>query len=289
MNNNDFQIKYYKENPNKRKLNNKISVNSSMNNLYEESNIYHQNNSILNKTNTNYFKNSSTNNLIPKNIKINEKHRISGVNELIKKINILETKTNTKDIPIKESNYKFNSIDSNNNDNYKYIPSQMQKKEKNKEFNKSVEINRRNDNSLYNLYNNNINNITKINLIKKNQLNSVFNNEKSMNGSQIIDIKENDNINNNIKEYNNNINNINEYNNNIFYKKFINKNKTIDYNESEYKQNLGKKIRNNLINIKNEEEEDEKENEELIIKKIDDNGKLKRKFQKNRKFLTIKL
>ena len=278
MNNNDFQIKYYKENPNKRKLNNKISVNSSMNNLYEESNIYHQNNSILNKTNTNYFKNSSTNNLIPKNIKINEKHRISGVNELIKKINILETKTNTKDIPIKESNYKFNSIDSYNNDNYKYIPSQRQKKEKNKEFNKSVEINRRNDNSLYNLYNNNINNMAKINLVKKNQLNSVFNNEKSMNGSQIIDIKENDNINNNINnikeynnninninEYNNNINNINEYNNNIFYKKFINKNKTIDYNENEFKENLGRKIKNNLINIKNEE---------LVIKKIDDNGYL---------------
>ena len=267
MNNNDFQIKYYKENPNKRKLNNKISVNSSMNNLNEESNIYHQNNSILNKTNTNYFNNNSNNNLIPKNIKLNEKHRISGVNELIKKINILETKTNTKDYPIKESNNKFNSIDSNNNDNYKYFPYPKKKKEKNKEFNKSVEINRRNDNSLYNLYNNNINNMTKINLVKKNRLNSVLNNEKSMNGSQIIDIKENDNI--------NDINNL-EYNNINNYKKFINKNKTIDYNENEFKENLGRKIKNNLINIKNEEVKDEidNENEELMIKKVEDNGYL---------------
>ena len=268
MNNNDFQIKYYKENPNKRKLNNKISVNSSMNNLNEESNIYHQNNSILNKTNTNYFNNNSNNNLIPKNIKLNEKHRISGVNELIKKINILETKTNTKDYPIKESNYKYNSIDSNNNDNYKYFPNPKKKKEKNKEFNKSVEINRRNENSLYNIYNHNINNMTKINLVKKNHLNSVLNNEKSMNGSQIIDIKENDNI--------NNINNL-EYNNINNYKKFINKNKnkTIDYNdynENEFKENLGRKIQNNFINAKNEEVKDENDNEELMIKKVEDNG-----------------
>ena len=194
-NNNAFQIKYYNQNLNKKKFNNKISANSSMNNLNEGSNMNYQNNSVLNITNTNYFKNSS-NNLFPKNLKINEKHRISGVDDIIKKINILETKTNTKDNPNKDLDYKLNYIDSKKNEEYNYMPYFKKKTVKNKEINKSVEINRRNENSFINLNNNDT---TQIDLVKKNQLNSVFNNEKSMNGSQIIDKKD---IN---KDYNINI------------------------------------------------------------------------------------
>jgi len=260
-NNNTFQIKYYNKNLNKRKFNNKISANSNINNVNKENNMYHQNNSVLNMKNTNYFKNSS-NNLFPKNLKLNEKYRISGIDEIIKKINLLEIKTNTKDNQEKDLDYKLNQIDFKNKDQYKYMP---HSNKKNKEINKSVEINRRNENSIYNLHNNN----SQINLVKKNQLDFAFNNEKGMNGSHIINNKDmNKNDTDKSNEINLNKNIINNINKNIkennYIKKFLNKNKTIGYNENDNRKNTNKIKKNNSVIIKDDE------NEEIMKKKIGD-------------------
>ncbi len=81
-----------------RKTNTKISPNSNRNNFINNNKDEHNTNIISispNKTDSNYFKGIS-NNLFPKNIKINNKQKITGVNELIKKINNLETSTNSK-------------------------------------------------------------------------------------------------------------------------------------------------------------------------------------------------
>ena len=166
--NNNYDINNYNKNPNKRNINNKVNSNQSMNINNEDKNINPFNNSMMTKPNTNnYFIHS--NNLFPKNIKANEQNKITGVNELIKKLNELETTINTKDNKIKNLEYKLNSIDTNNDKN-NYIQNQKKKNEKNKEyFNLSMEANRRNNNnSMINNYkNSNINTNSQINLLKK--------------------------------------------------------------------------------------------------------------------------
>ena len=155
-----------------RKTNTKISPNSNRNNFINNNKDEHNTNIISispNKTDSNYFKGSS-NNLFPKNIKINNKQKITGVNELIKKINNLETSTNSKGNNNK-INYKLNPIDSNkyqyknnyisnfkNNTNYKK-----------KYLNKSVEISKKNNDSEQN-------NISQISQIDKSHIKILFNN-----------------------------------------------------------------------------------------------------------------
>ena len=237
-----------------RKTNTKISPNSNRNNFINNNKDEHNTNIISispNKTDSNYFKGSS-NNLFPKNIKINNKQKITGVNELIKKINNLETSTNSKGNNNK-INYKLNPIDSNkyqyknnyisnfkNNTNYKK-----------KYLNKSVEISKKNNDSEQN-------NISQISQIDKSHIKILFNNfnkDKNMNGSKIID--ENNNSNNDL--INNNTikktktKNKNKEKNNL--NKFVNKSKSIDYKEQDNNNIHDSGIENqiNKINIVNDE------------------------------------
>ena len=237
-----------------RKTNTKISPNSNRNNFINNNKDEHNTNIISispNKTDSNYFKGSS-NNLFPKNIKINNKQKITGVNELIKKINNLETSTNSKGNNNK-INYKLNPIDSNkyqyknnyisnfkNNTNYKK-----------KYLNKSVEISKKNNDSEQN-------NISQISQIDKSHIKILFNNfnkDKNMNGSKIID--ENNNSNNDL--INNNTikktktKNKNKEKNNL--NKFVNKSKSIDYKEQDNNNIHDSGIENqiNNINIINDE------------------------------------
>ena len=262
MNNNVFQIKTYNNrNLNKRNINNKIGTNSNFNTYNDESILSHQNNSFVNLTNKNYFYNNS-NNLFPKNLKLNQKNRISGVNELIKKINILETKTSSKNGQTENLDYKLNYSNYINNDVNLYKPKSRTKKVKNNIFNKSVEINKRNDNPLFNLYNDKLNNnITQIRLENPTQLNTLVTNEKSFNGSQMI---ENKNINGKIEKNKNKINK----NFSINLQKFLNKNKEI--NNDKNGQNPNIKI-DKIKNINNDEEEEDDE-EKIKTKQIYDNG-----------------
>ena len=269
MNNNDFQIRYYDKTLNRRKFNNKISANSSMNNYNEESNLFHHNNSVMNKTNIRYIKNS-TENIFTKNTKMNQKNRISGVNELIKKINDLESTMNSKDRKEKMLDYKLNYIDSSNYQ-YKYLSNIKKNRDINNHsnFNKSVDIIRRNDNSLYNLNTtSNINNTTQISLVKKDKLNVIVNREKSMNGSQIVD--DNDKFNN--KKSNIYKNDDSNYKDNI----------TNKLQKSEkHKKEKSKKINNNNIN---DEDKIIKEKVNNVIKFINKTAKKKNKA-KNENFV----
>ena len=192
----------------------KISSNTNLNNINNKDEI---NTNIIkispNKTDSNYFK-GSTNNLIPKNVKMNQKQKITGINELIKKINDLESLKITKNNN-NITNYKLNSIDSNiNKYNNNYIPNLQNNTNKKREyFNKSVEIPKKN------------------NVSERNNISKIFNQEKNMNGSQYVD--ENNNIhlikNNEIKKTE--TKNKSKEKNNI--KKSVNKSKSIDYKEND--------------------------------------------------------
>ena len=268
INNNGLQIKTYNNKTlNKRNINNKIGSNSNINTYNEESIISHQNNSVINITNRNHYKDNS-NNLIPKNLVMNQKNRISGVNELIKKINILETKTNSKNGQINNLDYNNNYLINNiNNNKNKYIPKSRTNKLRNNGFNKSVEINNRNDNTLLNLYNDNINNnSTQIKLEKPNQSNSnIFNNENNFNGSQLVENKKN---NSKIKLNKSKINQ--DFKNSINLVKFLNKNK----NSNKSNDNNGQITdrRRDKIKIKNNKDEEEKKKKKIKNKNISDNG-----------------
>ena len=283
--NNNYDIKNYNKKLNKGNINNKMNSNQSMDIKNEEKNINQFNKPTTTKTNTNnYFNNS--NNLLQKNIKINEPNRITGINELIKKINTLETTINTKDNKANNLNYKFSSIETNIDKN-NYIPKPKKKNEKNKEYsNLSMEANNRNNNnSMINFYkNNNINdnNNNQINLLKKNHIKTLFNKEKSMNGSQII---EDDN---NKKEKNNknkdNLKEKDEIKDNNYLSKFINKYKTIEYSESDKNSDSEIKEDSNDLNITKKKNK----KKQMTIQKDDDNNgyisNKKTKKEKNAKF-----
>ena len=268
LNNNAFQIKYYNNNTNKKQLNNKISGNSSMNNYNEESNLYNQNNSFQNKKIINIKNN--TDNLFSKNIKVNQKHKITGVNELIKKINEIESTINSKD---KKTNNLENKLISNETSYVKNKYFQESKKKentiKNSNYNKSVEIQRRNNISLYNNNNNN-NNITQISLMKKNHIKALFNKEQSMNGTQIID---DNNINiNNIS----NINTAKQENNKMIniYNQDIKENNLTKYINKKNAKNIKEKNNNFDKKVKKEEDSEDEEEQIIIKKNDDDNGYL---------------
>ena len=281
--NNNYDIKYYNKNPNKRNINNKVNSYQSMNINNEEKNINPFNNSMMTKPNTNNYFNHS-NNLFPKNIKANEPNRITGVNELIKKINELETTINTKDNKIKNLEYKLNSIDTNNDKN-NYIPNLKKKNEKNKEyFNLSMEANRKNNNnSMINNYKkSNINTNSQINLFKKSHIKALFNKEKSMNGSKIIEDDNNKEINNNKKNIKkkDNFESKDETKDNNYLNKFINKYKTIEYSESN--KNSGSEIKeeSNELNINNTNNKKNKKKQKTIEKEDDNNGYISNKKTK---------
>ena len=191
-----------------------------------------------NKTESNNFK-GSENNLFPKNIKVNHKQKITGVNELIRKINDLESLKNSKDNN-NTTNYKLNSIDSNR---YKYKNNYISNIQNNTNykkdyFNKSVEISKKNNDSEQN-------NNSRISQIDKSHIKILFNNfnkDKNMNGSKIVDENNNNNyiMNNNFKK--------SKEKNNL--KKFVNKSKSIDYKEQDNNNNIyDSGIKNQINNI----------------------------------------
>ena len=276
-NNNAFDNSINKKNI-KAKKSAKTNMNNFINNNKDELNT----NLIKispNKTNTNYF-NNNTNNISSKNVKTNtQKIKISGVNELIKKINDLETSKISKENN-NITSYKLNSIDSNIN-KINYFPNLQRNNNQKKEyFNKSVDTQKKNNDSDY--FNSNISQISQT---KKNHIKILFNNfnkEKNMNGSKFV---ENENNNDEIKM--NKIKNksieksdIKEKNN---AKKFINKNSTIEYNENDnlfssaIKSNSNIFINNEEPIIKNENNYDKYITKKKTEKEIEKNVKIKKK------------
>ena len=215
--------------------------NSNIYNLINNNKDEHNTNIIKispNKTESNNFK-GSENNLFPKNIKVNHKQKITGVNELIRKINDLESLKNSKDNN-NTTNYKLNSIDSNR---YKYKNNYISNIQNNTNykkdyFNKSVEISKKNNDSEQN-------NNSRISQIDKSHIKILFNNfnkDKNMNGSKIVDENNNNNyiMNNNFKK--------SKEKNNL--KKFVNKSKSIDYKEQDNNNNIyDSGIKNQINNI----------------------------------------
>ena len=258
MNNNNINI-YRNNDINNVKNNCKQYINNST--LNDISNVFNNTNNNINKNDINYYNKNNinranttciknnNNNIFQKNITLNQNHRISGVNELIKKINVLESTLNSKD----NKNKNLNTIDSNLDKN-QYIP-KPEKKKGHYKYNKSVDDNKRN-NIPYNLNANNISNT--MNVEKNNNLQLIFNKEKSMNGSKIIG---NNNIDNHT-DYKHENKNKNEINDNNYIKKFIykNNNSTINFfdgdNDNDKKFSLGSKKDSNIkINNKKEKEQ----------------------------------
>ena len=154
--------------------------------------------------------------LIPKNLEMNKKYKVYGVNELIKKINDLVTTLKNKDEQENINNHHHN-------------------------MNKSVEINNRNNN-------NSFYDIKPIKTSRENNIKNIYNNiniknsynkEKALNGSNEVDNnirqtmnKSNNNRNINIKNnsFINNIINNNNENNIKNIHKIKKRNKSIDYN-----------------------------------------------------------
>ena len=229
-----------------KKANTKISPNSNRyNNIINNNKDEHSTNIIRISPN----KTESSNNLFPKNIKINHKQKITGVNELIKKINDLESSKKTKDNNNK-TNSKLNSIDSNR---YKYKNNYISNFQNNTNYkkqylNKSVEISKKNNDSEQN-------NISQKSQIDKSHIKILFKNfnkDKNMNGSKIVDENNNDNNNNNDFIINNTIKktkskNKNKEKNNLM--KFVNKSKSIDYKEQDNHNDIyDSGLKNNQIN-----------------------------------------